>query len=67
MKLLVQIAVDVDVPDSALGGAATPEALADLVKSTCEKRVGQIWCGWGHKVEATVTIVPAGAVAEGGR
>jgi hypothetical protein len=63
----VLIVADVDVPDSSLGGAATPETVSAMAKETCEQRVSRIWTGWGNKVEATVSMVPDGTKLEGGR
>lgn len=65
MKLWVEIQCDVDVPDAAVTGGATPEAIAQRVSEVCRERVERIFAGWGNSV--TVRATTSGQPVEGSR
>ena len=58
MRLRIEAVAFVEVPDSSLGGAATPEAVIDLAKRTVAARLTRIWKGWDSSGEVSAAIVP---------
>lgn len=58
MKLRVRVDIDVDVPETAVVGGATPSAIAEKARVTLQERISAMFSPWGNRVDVYVNTGP---------